>query len=51
MHTKFWLVNLKGKRSLGKSKGKNYNESLGKQGWREWIRFIWLRIGTCGGLL
>jgi hypothetical protein len=24
---------------------------LGKHGWRVWIGFIWLRIGTNGGLL
>jgi hypothetical protein len=24
---------------------------LGKQCWRVWIEFIWLRIETCGGLV
>jgi hypothetical protein len=48
---------------VGKPEGKDQSENLGidgriilkwilgKEGWRVWIGFMWLRIGTVGGLL
>jgi hypothetical protein len=54
MHTIYWLENLKGRdhsEDLGID-GKIILEwILGKQGGEVWTGFIWLRIGTSGGLL
>jgi hypothetical protein len=54
MHTQFWLESLKGREhleDLGIDERITLKWVLGKEGWRGWIGFIWLRIGTGGGLL
>jgi hypothetical protein len=54
MHTIFWLQNLKRREhseDLGVD-GKITSECiLEKYGGKVWTGFIWLRIGTTGGLL
>jgi hypothetical protein len=53
MHTIFWFENLNGKdylEDLGVD-GKILEWILGKRGGRVWSGFIWLWIGTSGGLL
>jgi hypothetical protein len=31
--------------------GRIFKQILKKREWRAWISLIWLRVGTCGGLL
>jgi hypothetical protein len=54
MHMKFWSENLRG-RDHAKELSANYKIILewilGKLGGKAWTEFIWLRIGTNGGLL
>jgi hypothetical protein len=48
-----WLESLKGRdhsEDLGADGRIILKCVLGKEGWRVWIGFIWLRIGTGGGL-
>jgi len=43
-----------GKRPLGRPRHRwedNIKKNIQEVGWRAWTRFIWLRIGTGGGLL
>jgi hypothetical protein len=50
----FWFENLKGRdylENLGTDKRKILEWMLGKYGGKVWTGFIWLRIGTSGGLL
>jgi hypothetical protein len=54
MHTKFWSENPNGRNHTGDISidGRIIVEwNLGKYGGKVWIGFIWLRIGTSGGLL
>jgi hypothetical protein len=55
MRTKFWLGSLKGRDRHSEDLGVDGNIILklvfGKQGWRMWFGFIWLRIVNGGGLL
>jgi hypothetical protein len=54
MRTKFYSVNLKGKYhsdELGVDGRMILDWILGKQGGKVWTGFIWLRIGTSGGVL
>jgi hypothetical protein len=54
MRTKFWLGSLKGRdysEDLGLGGTIILKSILGKSGFGVWIGFIWLRIGTGGGLL
>jgi hypothetical protein len=50
----FWLENLKGRdhlKDLGIDSKIILEQILGKRGWGVWTGFMWLRIGTSGGLL
>jgi hypothetical protein len=54
MHRKFWLQNLAGRDHLqdtGMSGRVILEWILEKQGGKVWTGFIWLGIGTSGGLL
>jgi hypothetical protein len=54
IHTKFWAENLKGGdcfEHLGIDGKIILKWILEKQVGKLWTGFIWLRIGTCGGLL
>jgi hypothetical protein len=54
MYIKFWFKSLKGRdhsEDLGVDGRIIFKWILGTQGWRVLIGFIWLRIGTEGGLL
>jgi hypothetical protein len=54
MHTTFWSENLKGRdqsEDLGVDGKMILEMILGKYGGKVWTGFIWLRIGTNGGLL
>jgi hypothetical protein len=54
MHTQVLFENLKGRNhleDLGFNEGIILKWILGKYGGKVWIGFIWLRIGTSGGLL
>jgi hypothetical protein len=54
MHTGFWFGRSEGKRPLGRPRLRwedNIEMDLQEMGWRAWIRLIWLRTGTAGGLL
>jgi hypothetical protein len=51
MHTEFQLGSLKGRdcqEDLGVDGRIVLKWILGKYGWRVWIGFVWLRIGTSG---
>jgi len=53
MHTKFLSENLKGRdhfEDLGMDGKITLQWVLGKQSGKIWNRFIWLRIGTNGGV-
>jgi hypothetical protein len=54
MHKNIWSENVKG-RDLSEETGVDgkiiLKRILGKQGGKVWIGFIWLRVGTSGGLL
>jgi hypothetical protein len=53
MHTVFYLANLEGKvhlDDLGVDGKRILEWILGKDGGILWTGFIWLRIGTSGGL-
>jgi hypothetical protein len=53
MHTILWLQNLKGRElfeDLGVDVRIILELILGKEGREVWIGFIWLRVGTSGGL-
>jgi hypothetical protein len=53
MHTRFLLENLKGKdhsEDIGIDGKVILEWILGKYGRKMWTGFIWLRIGTSGGL-
>jgi hypothetical protein len=49
VHTKFWSEKLKGRGNLGELRV--HEIITKKQDVRMWTGFIWLRIGTSGGLL
>jgi hypothetical protein len=52
--TRFLVGKPEGKRSIGRPRRRwedGIRMSLRETGWREWIGFDWLRIGTGGGLL
>jgi hypothetical protein len=52
-NTKFWLGSLKGKRPLGRPRRRwedNIKTDHREIGFGVWIGFIWLRIGTGGGI-
>jgi hypothetical protein len=52
MHTLFWLENLKGRdhsEDLNVD-GKILERISGRVGRKVWTGYIWLRIGTSGGL-
>jgi hypothetical protein len=54
MQTKFWSENLKGREhteDMGIDERRTVKWILGEQGGSVWTGFIWLRIGTSGGLL
>jgi hypothetical protein len=54
MHTKFWSINLKGRdhaQDLDIDGKIIFEWILGKYGAKMWTGFIWLRIGTSGGIL
>jgi hypothetical protein len=54
MHTKFWFESLKARycwEDLGIDRRIILKWLLRNSNGRVWIRFIWLRIGTGGGLL
>jgi hypothetical protein len=54
MHTNFWLPSLKGRdnsEDLGADERIILKWILRKFVWRVCIGFVWLRIGTSGGLL
>jgi len=54
MHTRFWLIKLK-RRDQSEDLGVDGKTILGwilkKQVRKEWIRYMWCRIGTSCGLL
>jgi hypothetical protein len=53
-HTGFGWGNFRGKRKTGRHKSKwkdNIKMDIQGVGWEAWTGFIWLRIGTGGGLL
>jgi hypothetical protein len=54
MHAQFWSENLKERdhsENLGADGKVILEYILGKYGGNVWTGFIWLRIGTSGGLL
>jgi hypothetical protein len=55
MWTKFWSEKPEGKRQLVRPRRKwedNIKMDLRERGWVSvWTEFIWVRIGTSGGLL
>jgi hypothetical protein len=53
MHIVFWFENMEGRdypEDLGMGGKITLEWIVGKQGVKLWTRFIWLRIGTSGGL-
>jgi hypothetical protein len=53
MTTDFWWENLKERNFLEELvlDGRIFKQIVKKREWRAWISLIWLRVGTCGGLL
>jgi len=53
VHTQVWLENPKGRDHSGPDVVRRIilEWMLGEQGGRVWIGFIWLGVGTSGGLL
>jgi hypothetical protein len=53
MHTRFWLINLKGRIRFERGVNRTiiFKWILKRQGVTIWSGFIWLRIGISGGIL